>query len=196
MAPGTHGWAGYHRNTAIRPPNTLLVQAVTSRRFSGNNALDLGCGSGRDTIFLLKNGFNVTAVDAADSVEAYFVDLPRDQVTFVASRLERFMYVAGEFDLVNAQYVLPYVPRDVFSDVLAAIKSSLRPGGIFVGQLFGDRLVWNVPGTLMTLHNSEEVIALFAGMELEYLLEIERPGITANGAPVYWHRFDVIARRV
>jgi len=43
-------------------PNKLL-QRIYNRVNAGSKFLDLGCGQGRDSLFMLKRGFKVTAVD-------------------------------------------------------------------------------------------------------------------------------------
>lgn len=52
------------------PPSDLLVQhQALLRRFQNNSdaqALDIACGLGRNSRFLIDNGFNVTAVDISD----------------------------------------------------------------------------------------------------------------------------------
>src|SRR5687768_15210206 len=56
-------WAAYYAGTRGNPPWPLLVRAVAMVPAPGD-ALDLGCGAGNETRFLLDSGFRVTAVDA------------------------------------------------------------------------------------------------------------------------------------
>lgn len=46
-------------------PNKAVVDLLTGRRSDAGSALDLGAGSGRHTIWLAENGWNVTAVDSS-----------------------------------------------------------------------------------------------------------------------------------
>ena len=40
-----------------------------NQKLQGNVAIDLGCGTGNDTVFLLDNGFKVTAIDQEEQVK-------------------------------------------------------------------------------------------------------------------------------
>jgi SAM-dependent methyltransferase len=44
-------------------PRPELVELVESGRVRPGRAIDLGCGSGADSVFLAGNGFDVTGVD-------------------------------------------------------------------------------------------------------------------------------------
>src|SRR4051812_10504921 len=55
-------WDQFYDLTRSAPPWPLLQRAVRHLEHKGD-ALDLGAGAGRDTIYLLEQGFNVTAVD-------------------------------------------------------------------------------------------------------------------------------------
>ncbi|NNG39867.1 class I SAM-dependent methyltransferase [Flexivirga sp. ID2601S] len=48
-------------------PNGPLVAALTKRPAAGETALDLGCGTGGDAIWLAQQGLRVTGVDIADA---------------------------------------------------------------------------------------------------------------------------------
>jgi len=49
-------------------PTESLVRFLRSfHRTKGLRAVDMGCGEGRDSIFLVKKGFNVTAIDVSRS---------------------------------------------------------------------------------------------------------------------------------
>ncbi|MFB3102465.1 MAG: class I SAM-dependent methyltransferase, partial [Alphaproteobacteria bacterium] len=65
-------WAAYYDKTGARPPcETLLFaldrfgsESMAGPVSEGRFAVDLGCGSGRDTIELLRRGWRVLAIDA------------------------------------------------------------------------------------------------------------------------------------
>ena len=52
----------YYENTKNALPH-LNIQEVVNIEKKAGKAIDLGCGVGRDTIFLIKNNWNVLAVD-------------------------------------------------------------------------------------------------------------------------------------
>src|SRR5450755_3572382 len=67
-------WSDFYRITRNNAPWPRLVRAVSLLGHTGE-ALDLGCGAGRDTRYLLERGFSVTAVDREAASLATLVDL-------------------------------------------------------------------------------------------------------------------------
>ena len=56
----------YYKKTKNALPHKN-VQKVLEMDIIPGNAIDLGCGAGRDTICLIKNGWNVLAIDREDT---------------------------------------------------------------------------------------------------------------------------------
>ena len=52
----------YYDNTEIDLPPKNVEKFIKIESNVGN-AIDLGCGAGRDTVYLIKNGWNVLAID-------------------------------------------------------------------------------------------------------------------------------------
>ncbi len=162
----------------------------------GGNALDLGCGAGRDTKFLLGEGFHVVAVDKDERALEYLKELPRENLEVVQSRFEEFGFEEQKYDLINAQFSLPFTNRDAFDAVFAKVKKALKPAGIFVGQLFGVNDDWNKSlTTKTTFHTKEAAEALFGDMELLKFIERDYDGTIADGTPKHWHTFHILARK-
>ncbi len=166
-----------------------------------NNALDLGSGSGRDSLYLLDQGFaHVVAVDAnigAGDVLKFVPEDAQDKLEFVQARFDEFDFGVDRFDLINAQFALPFNPRDTFNKMFERLKSSLRSGGLFVGVFFGPNDEWNTPGSKLTFHSREDIQRILINMEIIELLEEDEPdGRLANGTPKHWHNFRVTARKL
>ena len=49
----------YYENTADANPN-YIVKKFIELKIEPGNAVELGCGAGRDTIYLIKNGYVTT----------------------------------------------------------------------------------------------------------------------------------------
>jgi SAM-dependent methyltransferase len=171
-------------------------------------AIDLGCGTGRDTVELLRRGWRVLAIDAQE--EAIQRLRQRVETLISSNRLETEVadFESARWtsaDLVNASYSLPFCPPGSFAGLWERITLSLPQGGRFCGQLFGDHDEWaSRPPTFggewslppaMTFHSRAEMNELFRGYEIEQLTEIDEEGTTATGDTKHWHLFHVVARR-
>ncbi|HJT55563.1 MAG TPA: class I SAM-dependent methyltransferase [Ktedonobacteraceae bacterium] len=187
-------WPDFYKFTKGRPPWPLLVNAVSFVTHK-ERALELGSGAGRDTVYLLEQGFHVTAVDKDPHAIAILAELPQQNLRLVQSAFEDFQFERGAYDLVSAQFALPFTAKGRFGQVFGQVKDSLRPGGIFVGQLFGVHDEWNTPGSQMTFLTREQAEELLKDMRVIEFNEEDVDGHVANGAPKHWHAFHIIAQK-
>jgi trans-aconitate methyltransferase len=192
-ADRTARFAAYIEARRFDPPRPLLLKAaaLVDRK---EHALDVGAGALNATKYLLSAGFShVTALDASPHAQKAAEEIPRQQVTFVLSRFEDFPFPANSYDLVNAEFSLPFMNRGNFESVFPKLLNSIRGGGIFTGQLFGTNDSWNVENSGMTFHTRPQVEAFFSAFELIHLEEEDHPGTTKLGEPKHWHIFHIIA---
>lgn len=195
--PGS-GWRSYYEATADRPPRRTLIEALG--RFPASAAprlaVDLGCGDGRDAIELLRRGWSVVAVDAEPEAVTRLKarpDLPAEaSLVPVCARFEDARWPVA--DLVNASFALPLCPPDRFPALWRKIVASLKPGGRFAGQLYGDRDGWvGNPG--MTHLDRAAAMRLLDALEVELFEEEESDAVTPRGKAKHWHIFHIVARR-
>jgi tellurite methyltransferase len=184
----------FYSLTRDSPPWPLLIRAVSLLGYPGR-ALDLGAGAGRDTRFLLEHGFQVTAVDADPHAVAILSSLGHAGLQVVHSSFEDFAFGTDTFDLINAQFSLPFVPPDRFESVFARVKRALAPGGAFAGQLFGVHDEWNTPDRGMTFLTRQQSRRALRGLEIVEFREEDADGHVADGSPKHWHVFHILARR-
>ena len=187
-------WKPWHRffEAAGTDPRPTLLDAA-GRFDEPGFAVDLGAGGGRDTAELLRRGWSVLAIDGEAEGIARLLALAGDspRLTTQVGRFEDADWPAC--DLVNASYALPFCPPEAFPALWRRIVETLRPGGRFSGQLFGDRDQW-ADGLLTFSRGQAE--ALFAAFALERFEEVEENGATAIGESKHWHLFHVVARKV
>jgi tellurite methyltransferase len=186
-------WREFVQNTAGAPPWPQLERAAELFPEPGD-ALDVGAGAGRDTAYLLRRGWRVTAVDASPSAAAALRRLPlQDELSVVVSSVEDFQ--PAIYDLVNAQFSLPFIARNQFDATVQRLRDSVRPGGAMAATFFGRNDEWNVPGAAQTFSTQADIERLFGGWELVQLSEVDEDGHVADGTPKHWHVFHVIAQR-
>ena len=53
----------YYDVTEADVPRTFVKYFIEKIKCNQTNAIDLGCGAGNDTVYLIKNGWNVLAID-------------------------------------------------------------------------------------------------------------------------------------
>ena len=98
--------------------------------------LDAGCGSGRDSLYFLQQGYNVEAFDASrelSKLAAELTSLPVQCLTF------QEMIPCSRFDGIWANATLLHVPHAELQGVLETLKLALKPGGtLYCSFKYGD----------------------------------------------------------
>jgi tellurite methyltransferase len=189
-------WSQYAELKKNSPPNPLLLKAIKHVQCR-LHALDLGSGALNDSIYLLQNGFeHVVAVDQSNIAQNIYDTLPVDRVRYVISTFDNFEFPNSSYDLINAQFALPFNPPDTFDAMFEKLKASLAPHGLFVGNLFGIKDDWNIPASGKTFHNAEQVRGLLEGLQVLYLEEKEEDSYPVIGPKKHWHLFDIIAKKI
>ena len=190
-------WADYNAAQQGREVRPLCREVMElAGPGAGRQAVDLGCGLGLETRALLRAGWRVHAVDGepgtGDRVLTTTRGCDRSRLTV---EVRRFADLAAlpPADLVYAGYSLPFADPGDFGRLWAVVRGSLRPGGWFAANLFGDRDAWagTMHGTFLAL---SEVRQHLDGLQIVELHEEDGPGSSYRG-PKHWHAFHVIARR-
>jgi len=94
----------------------------------GAAVLDLGCGTGRDSKHFIDEGFDVTAVDGSAKMCACAAELTGLKVREVL--FEDIDY-EQQFDAVWACASLLHLSKLDLPGVIAKVRQSLKPGGVF-----------------------------------------------------------------
>jgi SAM-dependent methyltransferase len=134
-------------------PRDELVELVTSGRLtpstlSPGRAVDLGCGSGPNAIFLARHGFDVVGVDfspvgLAKARRAAALE-PDLRLRFVEGDLTApaISGLEGPFDLLVDSGTLDDLPRGRRPAMAATIRRLAGPTAVVVLWCFYDEVAW------------------------------------------------------
>lgn len=126
-------------------PRHELVELVESGRILPGRAIDLGCGTGSNAIFLTQHGFEVTGVDFVSSAITQAKGKAEEaavQVNFVLDDITRLQQVTDTFDLLVDYGTLDdLLPKDRDLYVQNVIPLA-RPGSHFLLWCFEWPLPW------------------------------------------------------
>ncbi len=107
------------------------VTAFVAELPPGATVLDLGCGTGRDTLALIHAGLSVTAIDGSPEMAR---EAEKRIGTPVRVQLFEDLEDLNAFDGIWANASLLHVPRAGLPNVLARVYRALKPGGVLAAS--------------------------------------------------------------
>lgn len=96
------------------------------------DAFDLGCGKGRNALFLQQQGFRVTGVDInPSSIAALNQIIADEQLEHITAQVANcnLANITGDYDLVVSTVVLMFLDRKQHPSIIANMQQQTRPNG-------------------------------------------------------------------
>ncbi len=156
-------------------------------RNAAGPVLDLGCGGGNDTLYLINRGKQVCACDLSPrAVEKLRENFPEVQEARCLNMLDGLPFDSESFEVVIADLCLHYFTRKDTEAVVSEIRRILTPGGhlmmrvnsihdIHYGAGQGKEIEHHVfetrEGTLKRFFDEEDVRFFFREFDIVYLRE-------------------------
>ncbi|WP_250028683.1 class I SAM-dependent methyltransferase [Paractinoplanes maris] len=104
------------------------------RAAGARTLLDIGCGTGQDSLFFQQEGLAVTAVDLSPAM------VERARAKGVEASVRDVLdlgFARSSFDAVYSLNTLLHVPNGDLSAALVAIRTVMAPGGLFYLGVYG-----------------------------------------------------------
>jgi SAM-dependent methyltransferase len=182
-------WSGYFNAVLGKGARDTLIAALDFFEQEGFNkglAIDLAAGEGRDTLELLSRNWRVLATDnhpeAFTHLWARVTEDLKPQLTTIEVNFCDMTF--PNCDMVNASFAIPFCEPQHFELLWNKIVASIRPGGRFAGQFFGNRDTWaSIPNR--SHHSREEVLKLLEGDDPPELRK-----------PKHWQIFHIVAKKI
>lgn len=183
-------WTNYQNRTYNNGVCKLLIYFLNN--YKTKDAIDLGCGSGNETVYMLKNGIEVTAIDRQlnkDFILNRLNDKEKEKISFYEQDFESVHLEST--DAVTAFFSIPFCNPEHFNELWDKIYESININGYFVGQLFGNRDEWK-DNELINTFTIEEVKAYLKRYKILKLDEIAYVRESDNKK---WHFYNIIAKK-
>jgi 2-polyprenyl-3-methyl-5-hydroxy-6-metoxy-1,4-benzoquinol methylase len=157
-------WENTHKKEVWAPVPQINFLAFMARYYWGRTELeflDLGCGTGANSGFLIKNGFKVTAVDFSESAcTALSNQFSSDRLKVINADITILELDVESFDCVIAAGVLECLELDEARCLFRKVEKWLKPGG---------RLYALVLSELPRLYRPELKLRSYSLEELHYI---------------------------
>ncbi len=186
----------YYDNTESNMPRKNVKYFIENMKIQPGKAIDIGCGAGNDTVYLIKNGWSVTSIDKENVEERISKRLNKEELTrfnFQKQELETIKLRMS--DLIIANYSLSFCNKQEFNKMWKTIEENIVQEGYFVGNFFGINDSWSKYKFNMTFFTKNQVMDLFKEFEIIKFDEIGKDALTGLGKMKHWHIFNVIAKR-
>lgn len=120
----------------------IFDQLLKGRFDNCSRLLEVGCGTGRNLVFFLRNGFDVHGLEPDSKAVARVRQIAAELApqlpsgNFRIGKVEEVHYPPCSFDVVIANAVLHFAPDETrFMRMLHAMWQMLEPGGLFFARL-------------------------------------------------------------
>ncbi len=192
-------WKKYYELAKDALPAKLLRVVVEKYLPDKGKALDVGAGHLIESMFLLEKGFQVTAIDSSEASRELANKIINPDFNFIQDTIQQTEISENTFSLAVATHILSHIPPTDFEAVLFKILKSLKPGGIFCGNFFGERDGWNIPESTKTFLTIKKVKDYFSDLEIRFVGEREFED-TFGWAQInnlqdmkHWHIISIVA---
>ncbi|MDD5330862.1 MAG: class I SAM-dependent methyltransferase [Sulfuricella sp.] len=180
-------------------PNAFLVSQA--RRFKpGQRALAVADGEGRNSVWLARQGLDVTAVDFSPvAVEKARSLAARQGVTVdhQVGDLFAWQWSENRYDLVLAIFIQFVAPAERLI-LNSLMTKALKPGGLLLLQGYRPKQLeykTGGPSSVENLYGAETLREEFAGMEILHLREHDDPIREGDGHSGLSALVDMVARK-
>jgi len=136
----THFWDSFYANREKgipffkNKPDENLVDYYDQKIITSGRVLELGCGPGRNAIYLTEKEFEVDAVDLSEQSIQWATERAKDRnlyINFIQNNIFDFDIKEGVYDLVYDSGCFHHIAPHRRMDYINLVRNALKSGGYF-----------------------------------------------------------------
>ena len=165
------------------------------------NVLDVGCGDGKNAIYLAEQGFdNIDAFDISESAIQKINRLCSDtdcKINTQVTSIQDFVF-EKQYDLIISFGVFHFIEKACWKKFIRKAQENTRVGGIHIIQMFNDNIAPtpDIEPYAIGMAKDGEITDLYEDWEiiqfLSYTFEEEHPNV-----PLHKHASNkIVARKI
>ncbi|MFA5187775.1 MAG: class I SAM-dependent methyltransferase [Patescibacteria group bacterium] len=169
----------YKQNQKVwgQEPNKLL-QMIWQKVKPKSYFLDLGCGQGRDSVFMAKQRFKVVAIDESkEAIEQLRARAVKEnlKIETICQSIADYKIVKDKFSIINAYNIFQFLDKGKTGEIIDSIKKNLKPAGyaIISGFTVSDSLYLKQENKSKGYFSTDELRELFNNFEIIFYFEGE-----------------------
>ncbi len=129
----TEYWNTYY---AKKPDNlfpSLFAKSIIEKLEKKGTLLELGCGNGRDSIFFIENGLQVTAIDASEEAICKLNEMYSDRAEFVCGDFVCLPQIfTNKFCYCYSRFSIHAIDKKQEMEVVKNVYRVLKDEGLFL----------------------------------------------------------------
>ena len=130
-------WNGWSRSRHGKPAYDLWLDDYKKDldKYKNTKFLDLGCGTGADTLYLIERGYKVISADySKEAINNINLNIKGGEGILLDMN-EKFCFEDNSFNIIIADICLHYFNEEKTNHIMNEIKRILKKNGILIARV-------------------------------------------------------------
>jgi SAM-dependent methyltransferase len=172
-----------YRNQTVGIDPSPFLALLTRFLKNGSEILDIGCGSGRDLLWLQERGYRATGFERSAGLVEYA--RRHSGCPVIKGDFSVFDFSVFQFDALLLIGALVHVQDSAFAETLVRISRAVRGDGmIYLTLKEGAGCSQNEDGRIFTLWQPENLERIFADLGM-MIVDFARTGSAVNHKDIW-----------
>lgn len=186
----------YPYDTVVSSVNSLFKKSKLKK----NQALDLGCGTGNNTKFLVDFGFKkVTAIDGSKTAINIAKKKIKKNCKFIIGDFNKINFIENHYDLVLDRGSITHNTKENINSMIKKINLAIKKNGFFISHLFSRnhsefkknkesfKSIMNVKSAMLaSFFDRAEILKIFKKFKIIKLIHAIHHETISNYKACFW----------